>query len=155
MRAQDCRTLLLRRTEAQIVAVRIGHRKFPKSPGLIDGCGMQRGIRAARSVQAPSPERRVSLVDVIDKDAIDRTEDAVSRVTRKLKLSAIESQVDHTIRHLLLFVSWPFAFEIENSGVEIQRLSQITDLHYGHDLHSSRRFEFRDCEPFYELTADG
>src|SRR5580704_18063146 len=77
-------------------------------------------------------------------------------MARKLQVSAIECQVDDAVRHLLLFVAGPFAFEIQNFCVEIQRTMQITDFNYWNDLHDglysvvpAQRAHSRSCS----LTA--
>src|SRR5580698_5349050 len=96
---------------------------------------MDRRFGTARRVEAASAESRESFIDVIDEDAVDGAEDAVSCMTRKLQVCAIERQIDDAVRDLLLFMSRPLAFEIENLCVEVQRSLQITDFNYRNDLH--------------------
>ena len=73
--------LSLRRTEAEIVAVRVGHGKLAQAPCLIDWSGMNRRLGAPRRIQAPRAKRRVTLVDVVNKNAVDGPEHAVPRMT--------------------------------------------------------------------------
>ena len=60
--------LFLGHTEAKIVAVRIGHRKFSVSQGLVNWRSVKGTVRSARSIQASSLKSHIPFIDIIDKD---------------------------------------------------------------------------------------
>jgi hypothetical protein len=86
---------------------------------LIDRRGVNWRLRAPRRIQTPGAKSRVTLIDVVHKHTVDRAEDAVPCMTRKLQFSPIANQVYDSIGHLALFISRPLALEIEHVSVEM------------------------------------
>src|SRR5512146_2685073 len=133
--AYRSRKLCDRRAEVEAVAVGIGDGEFTQSPGLIDGSGVDGGVGAAGGVEAAGAEGCVALVDVVDEDAANGAEDAVAGMTGELQIGAVTDEVDDAVGHFDVFVSGPFAFEVENFGVKAQGALQIGGLDYGDDSH--------------------
>jgi len=78
-----------RRAETKTVAVRIGNRKFTQAPGLVDWRGMNRGFWPLAGVQTPRAKGRISLIHVIDKNAIKRSKATTSAITVATEARAI------------------------------------------------------------------
>jgi hypothetical protein len=105
--------------ETEIVTVWIRDRKLAQSPRLINWCGVNRRLRPQCCVQTPRAKGRVTLINVVHKHTIDRTEDPVPGMMGKLEFSPVTNQINDSVGHLAVFLSRPFVLEVEDFGVEV------------------------------------
>jgi len=112
--------LTLGHAETKIVSVGIGHGEFAESPSLIHWGGVKWRVRTERGVETPTAKCRVMLVDIIDKHAVDRAENSISRMTRKLQFGALANEVDDSVGNLLVFIPRPSTLEVQHYCVEVQ-----------------------------------
>src|SRR5271170_4477951 len=73
--------LSLGHAETETIAVWISHRKFTKSPRLINWSSMNWRLRTFCRVQTPGAKGHVTLINVIDKHTVDGAEGTVSCMT--------------------------------------------------------------------------
>ena len=106
-------------TKIESVSIRVGDGELAESPSLIDGSGMDGRFWTPGCVETAGAKRAVTLVDVSNEDAVDRSEDTVSGMTRELKLGSVANEVDDSIREFAIQVAGPLMFEVENPGIEV------------------------------------
>jgi hypothetical protein len=71
-------SLSLGHAETEIIAVWVGHREFTQSPRLINWSGVNGRLGTLCGVQTPGAKGPVTLINVIDKDTVDRAEATIS-----------------------------------------------------------------------------
>jgi hypothetical protein len=124
-----------RSTKTESVSVGVGDGELAEAPSLIDGSGMDGRFWTAGCVETAVAKRAVTLVDVSNEDAVDRSEDTVSGMTRQLKLGSVANEVDDSIREFAIQVAGPLMFEVEDGGIEVERRFEVADLDDGNDSH--------------------
>jgi hypothetical protein len=99
---------------------------------------MNRGFWPLAGVQTPRAKGRISLIHVIDKNAIKRTDHAVSGMARNLQLSPISDKMSHSVGRFALFFTGPLSLKIKYLRVETKGAFEIRGFDHRnnyHDIH--------------------
>src|SRR5580658_5638899 len=96
---------------------------------------MNRRFRPLPRVQTPRAEGRVTFIDIVYKNTIERTKYTISCMARNLQLSPVSNEISHSVGCLTIFITGPPSLEIEYFRVETNGACQITRFNDRNNLH--------------------